>query len=151
MLNQPIFAALKQRLADVPGIDRMSMTNVAGRLVFGGGDGRIAAVQAGADDATIDAAIRHTFGGSPPATATTPQPKGTAMSITGAAPATLSIKAMIESSRQKVKGAHDKLIANAGKVSDAADALDGLGDDLGKEADDLLSMVGQYKNDLGAG
>lgn len=72
------------------------------------------------------------------------------MSITGAAPATLSIKQMIEASRTTVKAAHEKLTANAAKVQQAADALSSLGDDLGKEGDDLLAMVGQYKNDLGA-
>ena len=157
MLDQPLFASVKARLADVPGIDRMSVSNIAGRLEFGM-DGKIAAVDENASDAVIDAAIRATFGGhiTPPPVA---QPlsapsapiipaKATTMSITGAAPATLSIKAMIEASRQKVKGAHDKLIANSAKISQAADALDGLGNDLGTEADDLLAMVGQYKNDL---
>lgn len=78
------------------------------------------------------------------------QPKSNTMSITGAAPVTLSIKQMIEQSRVTVKAAHEKLTANAGKVQQAADALSGLGDDLGKEGDDLLAMVGQYKNDLGS-
>jgi hypothetical protein len=78
-------------------------------------------------------------------------PKGITMSITGAAPVTLSIKQMIEQSRVTVKAAHEKLTANAAKVQQAADALSGLGDDLGKEGDDLLAMVGQYKNDLGSG
>jgi hypothetical protein len=77
------------------------------------------------------------------------QPKADSMSITGAAPATLSVKQMIEQSRQTVKAAHEKLQTNAAKVQQAAAALDSLGDDLGKEGDDLLAMVGQYKNDLG--
>ena len=79
------------------------------------------------------------------------QPKVVPMSVTGAAPVTLSIKQMIEQSRQNVKAAHEKLAANAAKVAQAADALSSLGDDLGKEGDDLLAMVGQYKNDLGTG
>jgi hypothetical protein len=77
------------------------------------------------------------------------QPKADSMSITGAVPATLSVKQMIEQSRQTVKAAHEKLQTNAAKVAQAAAALDSLGDDLGKEGDDLLAMVGQYKNDLG--
>ena len=70
------------------------------------------------------------------------------MSITGAVNAGMTIKDLIANSRVSVKAAHDKLIANAGKVQDAAAALDGLGDDLGSEADDLMSMIGQFKNDL---
>jgi hypothetical protein len=70
------------------------------------------------------------------------------MSITGAANATMTIKDLIASSRSTVKAAHEKLIANVGKVQDAAAALDGLGDDLGSEAADLMSMIGQFKNDL---
>jgi hypothetical protein len=70
------------------------------------------------------------------------------MSITGAAPATLSIKEMIEASRKTMQAAHQKFTTNAAKVAQAAAALDSLGDDLGKEGDDLLAMVGQYKNDL---
>ena len=156
MLDQPLFAAVKERLADVPGIDRMSVSNIAGRLEFGM-DGKLAIIDENAADNQIDAAIRATFGGhiTPPpvamplvAAATTTQPQGKSMSITGAAPATLSIKAMIEKSRSTVQAAHQKLTDNAAKVQQAADALSSLGDDLGKEGDDLLAMVGQYKNDL---
>lgn len=77
-----------------------------------------------------------------------PTGKTTTMSITGAAPAAMSIKDLIAKSRTTVQAAHQKLITNAGKVQDAAAALDGLGDDLGKEGDDLMAMIGQFKNDL---
>lgn len=70
------------------------------------------------------------------------------MSITGAVNAGMTIKDLIAGSRTAVARAHDKLIANAGKVNDAAAALDGLGNDLASEADDLMSMIGQFKNDL---
>jgi hypothetical protein len=69
-------------------------------------------------------------------------------SITGASSATMTIKDLIAGSRTAVQAAHNKLIQNAGKVNDAAAALDGLGNDLGSEADDLMSMIGQFKNDL---
>jgi hypothetical protein len=79
-----------------------------------------------------------------------PSPNGIVKmpSITGASSASMTIKDLIAGSRTAVAAAHNKLIQNAGKVSDAAAALDGLGNDLGSEADDLMSMIGQFKNDL---
>jgi hypothetical protein len=83
----------------------------------------------------------------PPIAFTTPKSTGTtSMSITGAAPATLSVKDLIANSRALVQSAHDKLTVNAAKVAQAAAALDGLGDSLGKEGDDLMAMIGQFTN-----
>ena len=70
------------------------------------------------------------------------------MSITGAVNAGMTIKDLIASSRNSVQAAHDKLRTNAGRVQEAAAALNGLGDDIGNEADELMSMIGQFKNDL---
>lgn len=139
---------MKARLSDIPNIDQMSLTLIANRLMFGI-NGVVVAVEPGASDEQIDAAIRGHLQAKATQAAPPPQRKASSMSITGAAPATISIKQMIEESRTLVKGAHEKLKANAVRVGEAAAALNGLGDDLGKEADDLLSMVGQYKNDLG--
>lgn len=145
MFDPPRLADVKARLSDIPNIDQMSLTLIANRMMFGI-NGVVVGIDPGASDDQIDAAIRAHLN----IQATTPpQRKKLIMSITGAAPAALSIKEMIEQSRVTVQAAHEKLKANAGRVADAANALNGLGDDLGKEADDLLSMVGQYKNDLG--
>lgn len=155
---------LKARLNDLSGLSALSVTNIGGRMVFGF-NGLLAAIDPRSTIDDAERAIRKVYA-NPPApppapiqiqtpmiasaatAATTIQPQGKSMSITGAAPATLSIKQMIEASRQTVQAAHQKLTTNAAKVQQAAAALDSLGDDLGKEGDDLLAMVGQYKNDL---
>lgn len=155
--------AVKARLADIEGIDQLSVSMIGGRMVFGI-KGIVIGLDPFAGDDQIETEIRKALGATaaPAAPAPVPIPtpmpapaaaspatsKATTMSITGAAPATLSIKQMIEQSRQTVKAAHEKLATNAAKVAQAAAALDSLGDDLGKEGDDLLAMVGQYKNDL---
>jgi len=83
---------------------------------------------------------------SPIAPAAAPVTSTPTMSVTGAAPAALSVKDLIASSRSKIQAAHDKLATNAAKVDAAGDALSSLGDNLGKEADDLMAMIGQFTN-----
>lgn len=163
MLDQPLFAAVKARLADVPGIEHMSVSNIAGRITFGM-DGKIAAVGENATDAEIDAAIRATFGGhvtpvpaaaplavpaAAPSTAVVPAKETTAVSVTGAAHVGTSLKEMLAARKTKIAAAHDKLAANFDKLDQATAALDTLGDKVGSEADDLMSVVGQFTNDLG--
>ena len=162
MLDQPLFAAVKERLADVPGIERMAVSNLVGRIQFGM-DGKIAAVDERASDDEIDAAIRATFGGhvtpapvaaplaapaAAPPTAVIPA-KETAVSVTGAAHVGTSLKDMLNQRKAKIAAAHDKLSANFDKLDQATDALDTLGDKVGSEADDLMAVVGQFTNDLG--
>lgn len=144
MLDQPLFAAVKARLSDVPGIDAMSVSNIGGRLVFGLG-GKVAAVRDGATDAEIDSAIRIIFGGNPPPAAT----KGTSMSVTGAAHAGLSLKQLMAQHKQRIADGHAKLAVGFDKLGQAGDALNNLGDQVNTEADDLLATVGQFTNDLG--
>lgn len=171
MLDQPLFAAVKARLADVPGIDGMSVSNIAGRMQFGM-DGKIAAVDENATDADIDAAIRATFGSNAlktltapltsatlpvvalapaaaPSTAVVPAKETAAVSVTGASHVGTSLKDMLTQRKAKISAAHDKLSANFDKLDVATAALDTLGDKVGSEADDLLSVVGQFTNDLG--
>lgn len=145
---------LKQALRDIPGVESLTLVNLPNgnqRVTIAG---QSVDVSPTASNAEITLAFQHpnvTITPLPAPVAYMPAPttRTTAMSITGAAPAALSIKDLIANSRQTVKAAHDKLIANAGKVNDAAAALNGLGDDLGKEGDDLMAMIGQFKNDLG--
>lgn len=156
MLDQPLFATIKARLSDVPGIDAMSVSNIAGRITFGM-NGKIAAVYERASDAEIDAAIRSTFGGHvtplPPAPAAAPPTiiptKETSVSVTGAGHVGTSLKDMLAQRKAKIAAAHDKLSANFDKLDQATAALDTLGDKVGSEADDLMSVVGQFTNDLG--
>lgn len=166
MLEADRFAAIKAQLGDVPGIEALSVANTGGRLEFAMGS-KVVAVRADAPDLEIEKSIRIIFGGKTvtdtPSTAATPVPAapspvaataatGTATipsNITGAAHATASIADLVKDARQSVQAGHDKIRANVAKVQQAAAALDGLGDNLGDEADNLLAMVGQFKNDLG--
>lgn len=143
---------LKQALSAVPGVESLTLGYAPNGNELVTIAGRTVEVSPGASNEDIALAFR---GGTPIPTVSFVAPpiqsqtRTKSMSITGAAPAVLSIKDLITNSRQTVKAAHDKLIANAGKVNDAAAALNGLGDDLGKEGDDLMAMIGQFKNDLG--
>ena len=145
---------LKRALKDIPGAEGLNVAYApgTGNLLVTIGR-RTVEVRPAASNAEIALAFSNpliTTANIAPAPAPAPlKPTGTTkMSITGAVNASMTIKDIIASSRQTVKAAHDKLIANAGRVNDAAAALNGLGDDLGSEADDLLSMIGQFKNDL---
>jgi hypothetical protein len=157
---------LKTRLHDVPGIENLTMQNLAGRQVYSLG-GKVIGLDPNASDAEIENAIRAAVA-SPsialiplegasvallPNVAPAPSqsiPRGKAMSVTGAAHAGMSLKQMMADKKAKLAAAHDKLSANFGKLDQATAALDSLGDDVGSEADDLLASIGQFKNDLGA-
>jgi hypothetical protein len=69
-------------------------------------------------------------------------------SVTGAGHAALSIKQMMADSKSAIATAHQHVLQQASKLNKAADALQGLGDDLGSEADDLLAAIGQFKNSI---
>jgi hypothetical protein len=155
---------LKSYLGHIPGVEHLTMNYAphTGNLLVTIGD-RTVEVGPTASNADIAAAFAAPVTVSvPPAPVPTsailPMPRLVAapitqvstppMSITGAVNAGMTIKDLIAGSRTAVKKAHDKLVANAGKVNDAAAALDGLGDSLASEADDLMSMIGQFKNDL---
>lgn len=145
---------LKQALRHIPGVENLTINyapNSGDMLVTIGN--RTVEVHPTASNADIAAAFANP---TVPTSATLPAPRlapitqvsTPKMSITGAVNAGMTIKDLIANSRTAVQAAHDKLKANAGKVQDAAAALDGLGNDLGSEADDLMSMIGQFKNDL---
>jgi hypothetical protein len=61
MFNPPLLADVKARLADVPHIDEMSLTMLAGRMMFGI-HGFVVGLDPGATDDEIDAAIRRALG-----------------------------------------------------------------------------------------
>lgn len=153
---------MKQALAAVPGVESLTMAYTFDGNLLVTIAGRTVEVSPSASNAEIELAFREPAMSTPNVTVTPlprvayasapiipPQTRTKHMSITGAAGATLSIKDLISKSRTAVQAAHEKLATNADKVATAAAALDSLGDDLGKEGDDLLSMIGQFKNDLG--
>lgn len=141
-------ASIKARLPDVPGIEAMSVTFIAGRAVFGM-DGKIAAVGEGASDTAIDAAIRRTFGATKTFAATN-QPQGKPMSsVTGARSASASLKQMMAEAKQSVADGMAEVQAGIEKHAKAGAALKTLGGALNNDGDDLLATVGQFTNDLG--
>lgn len=137
---------LKQGLAHVPGAESLTVSYAPNGDELVTIAGRTLDVRPDASNEDIAAAFL-TLPTVPFSNVTTT--RTAPMSITGAAGATLSIKDIISKSRATVQAAHEKLATNAGKVATAAAALDSLGDDLGKEGDDLMAMIGQFKNSLG--
>lgn len=142
---------LKQALRHIPGAENLTINYapISGNMLVTVG-GRTVEVRPTASNAEIVLAFSNPAISIPaPIPAPITQVRTPKMaSITGASSASMTIKDLIAGSRNAVQAAHNKLIANAGKVQDAAGALNGLGDDLGAEADDLMSMIGQFKNDL---
>jgi hypothetical protein len=141
---------LKQALGHVPGVESLTLGYALNGDELVTIAGRTVTVRPDASNEEIALAFRKPNMSTPNVSLMNPfQTKVEPMSITGAAGATLSIKDIISKSRATVQAAHAKLTTNADKVTQAAAALDSLGDDLGKEGDDLLAMIGQFKNDLG--
>lgn len=141
---------LKQALKDVPGVESLTMGYTFDGNALVTIAGRTVEVSPTVSNEEIALAFRESnVTLIPPVAFAVAPTKVKTMSITGAAGATLSIKDIISKSRATVQAAHAKLTTNADKVTQAAAALDSLGDDLGKEGDDLLAMIGQFKNDLG--
>lgn len=169
-----ILASLKARLADVPGIEQMSMQLLVGRQNYSIG-GKVISVDAMATEAEAEAAIRaalsspavaHMPAGSPlapaagssallPSVNLQTDKEKTTMSITGAGGTAVSLKAMVDAQRQKIAQALEDgmkhVQAGFDKQNEAVAALNSLGDKVHSEADDLLASVGQFANDIVGG
>jgi hypothetical protein len=157
-------ADLKLRLADVQGIETLSMNIEGGKIMLRWGVGYLAAVDATASDAEIETAIRAMAKLPPlnlipdrPAAAPAPAPVQTSgsssMSVTGAAAAGQSLREMMEEHRKTLAdltGAHmDKMREGFAKQLQGVNALGKLADKVHAEGDEFLSLIGQYTNDLG--
>ncbi|WP_375782908.1 hypothetical protein ACE10Z_23630 [Bradyrhizobium sp. Pha-3] len=170
-----ILASLKARLADIPGIESMSMQLLAGRQSYSIG-GKVVSVDATATEDEAEAAIRAALGslavaqmpaGTPVAAPAVPassssallpqvnmtaNQESTTMSITGAGGAGLSLKAMIQKRKAKIQAdidSHMKAIEAEFDVQDQVVA--GLGALPGKiksETSDLAASIGQFANDI---
>ncbi len=161
-------SAIKAKLAsEVKGIETLTVSEIGGRLVAGF-NGLIAAVDPSSTEDQMVAAIRSAANlrpapipavqpmpaapvaaqPEPQAAPTQLQPKATTMSVTGASHAGMSLKGMLDQHRKLVADAKAHVETQFGKLGQAAQAMQSLGDDVGKEADDLLATIGQFKNDL---
>lgn len=150
---------LKLRLADVPGIEALSMALEAGKIMLRWG-AHSAAVDAAASDAEIEAAVRNAIKLPPvdliqdrPALAPIQPSGGSTMSVTGASAAGQSLREMMEEHRKTLAdltGAHmDKMRAGFQKQLQGVNALGKLAEKVDAEGDEFLSLIGQYTNDLG--
>lgn len=160
---------LKIRMADVPGIETLTMTLIGGRQVFGF-DGLIAAVDPEASDQDIEAAIRATadlakFGRAPAEKQTATllptinlEPRK-AETMTAPKPGSFaaSIRAMMDEARQGVAQARADGLAKVGEaVGQLNEAKVAIGHVAGQmaatiesEAADVLAELGQISNSLG--
>jgi hypothetical protein len=160
---------LKARLADVPGIDGLTMQTVMGRQVFGIG-GKLIGVDLNASEAEIDNAIRVGVASPDIATIIPPvtmnlapeAPKGSpAMTATMTAPApgsfAASLRAMMDEARAGVAQARadglSKVTDAVGKLAEAKAATTHVSEVMAKtiadEADAVMAELGQISNSLG--
>jgi hypothetical protein len=136
---------LKSRMADIPGIEGLTMQLANGRQVFTIGN-VVGSVGAFAADQEIEDAIRAAI--RLPAVPLIDQPKDAPMSITGAAHVSTSLKDMLAQRKQAMADGHAKLQGAFAKMDQATAALNSVGDKVAAEADDLLASVGQFTNEL---
>lgn len=156
---------LKAALADVPGIDSLTMTTIGGRACYSFA-GKIAAVDPNADDAEIQRAIR-TASGSPEIASIIPTASVQAVNAKPApgapkltAPATGSfaakLKAMMADARAGVEQARNDGLS---KVTDAVSKLEEakaatlhvtgtMAKTIEDEAASVMSELGLISNDL---
>jgi len=153
-------ADLKVRLADVPGIEILSMALEAGRIMLRWGTSYSASVDASASDSDIEAAIRNAIKlpGVPltqdkPAIATLAT-NGVSSMSSNPASAGASVKALMEDHVRMMGDIHQAQLrilesslarqreTVAGAVGKVAEKIDG-------QTEDFLAIMGQFANDLG--
>jgi hypothetical protein len=165
-------AELKQRLADVPGIEGLTMQIAMGRQIFGL-NGKLIGVDAGASDAEVERVIRAAIASdavaeiippaSPSAALLPPlipeqpaKPKEVRMSSPAPGSFAASIRAMMDEARSGVAKAREEGLA---KVSDAVSKLGeakaatehvaaSMAKTIHDEADAVMAELGLISNDL---
>jgi hypothetical protein len=171
-------ADLKTRLHDVPGIETLTMTMLAGRQNYNL-NGRVIALDASASDFEVEKAVRDAIASPaiaqmpagtpiPPAPAIAPAP---AANVQAPAPASPAPAPTSSASGYPASGAHtvkqvleehargmaelqatqlELLRATlSGQHQTVAGAMGGVVDKIKRQTDDYLSIMGQFTNDLG--
>jgi len=138
-------ADLKDRLADVPGIENLTMRPLLGRHVYGF-DGLIAAVDPMATDQDIETSIRNAV-----AARFTPLPVVTLTETKPMSAATTGYqRGSITSALQALKDRGAAITANArasaAKLTAAYDAAEKLNQSMSDDADNLMAELGQFTN-----
>lgn len=141
-------ADLKARLADVPGIETLTMQLSGERNVLSWGQGltrRMTTVTPFASDNDIEAAVRllANVGETSPVPT---QPKEEPMSVTGAGYVAGSLADRLRAVRSKIEQGSARMDAALSKMDQAASAHSALADTVAGEADALLAEVGQFTN-----
>jgi hypothetical protein len=151
---------LKIRLADVPGIENLTMTLEAGRIVLRWA-GYSAAVDASASDYEIEVAIRNAIKlpavsmiPDKPAASVVPATQTTGQPMTTPATAGFNVQQMMEQHVKTMQDIHvaqlallqasldRQVTAVTGAVTNVAIKIDG-------QTEEFLSMMGQFTNSIG--
>lgn len=157
-------ADLKTRLADVPGIQNLSMMLQGGKIMLRWAETHMAAVDAAAGDSEVVDAVRAasrlpgmgSLVSIPPATpAAAPisqEVKPMATDVTGGVTAGASIRDMLENHKHQMadllEGHKATMQEGFDKQIRAVTAIGGLAASINRDGDDLLALVGQYTNEL---
>ncbi|MGY3535393.1 hypothetical protein [Bradyrhizobium sp. USDA 4452] len=139
-------ADLRSRMADVPGIETLTLALSAGYQHLTWSNGTMSAsVGAFASDQDIEDAVRNAL--RLPAVALIPETsKGNVMSVTGAGFAGGNLKTQLAAIRQKMQDGQAKMAASLAKMEQAATAHNQLADTVSAEADALMADIGQFTN-----
>ena len=152
---------LKTRMADVAGIEALTMSLEAGRIVLRWGEGYSATVDASASDADCELAVRRAIQLLPlsvipdkPAAMAAPAPSTGVSSMSNPASTGASVKQIMEDHVRmmgEIQAAQVRILEAslarqretvAGAVGKVAEKIDG-------QTDDFLAIMGQFANDLG--
>jgi hypothetical protein len=161
-------ADLKVRLADVPGIEALTMNLEAGRILLRWGSGYAATVNASASDFEIERAVRDAIK-LPPVTLIPDKQTNAGVTVPSASPAQPSagpamtnpasvghtvkalmdehIKMMGEIHAAQLEILRSNLVQQRTSVSSAVGAI---ASKIAAQTDEFNSIMGQFANDLGA-
>jgi hypothetical protein len=148
---------LKIRLADVPGIENLTMALEAGRIVLRWA-GYSAAVDASASDYEIEVAIRNAIKlpavsliPDKPTPAAVPAPTIGVSSMSNPAAAGLSVKAMMDEHTRMMGEIHAAQLeilrtTLANQRNSVSTAVGSIASKIAAQTDEFNAMMGQYSN-----
>jgi hypothetical protein len=152
---------LKTRMADVAGIETLTMSLEAGRIVLRW-DSYSAAVDASASDAECEAAVRNAIKlppmslipDKPAAIPVAAKAYGAATMSTNPASAGASVKQMMEEHTRmmgEIQQAQLRILEStlARQRESVAGAVGKIAQQIDGQTDEFLSALGQFSNDLG--
>lgn len=151
-------ADLKARLADVPGIENLSMELQGGRILLRWG-AYTASVDASASNAEIEAAVRDAIK-LPPLSMIPDKPAAPVVAPAAPAASPAGHTGSVAQSVAQIMESHVRLMAEAHAANvarlqvslqrqrDALQTVGNFADKIDGQTDDFLSVMGQYTNAL---